>query len=165
MIYKYSELKGKIKVGDIVRAVPGKDNYCGELNDDGSNTAKITAVTNVNFFINDCDHSFKGSGYLEIVNEEKTLETLEVGDTVIYDSCWKKDILAVLHRNGEKTVYVMSEVYKDENDTRRKKIDATWTAYELELRDFSYPQPQEEMEEVTMEQVCEKFGKNVKIKK
>ena len=44
-IYSYAELKGRIKVGDEVRAVPGKENPCSELENDGSNIEKITRVT------------------------------------------------------------------------------------------------------------------------
>ena len=78
MIYEYSELKGIIKVGDTVRAVPGKVNECHELQDDGSNTQLITHVDDTYFMINGCRHKFKHANcYLEIVEPTDQLDGLQ----------------------------------------------------------------------------------------
>jgi len=44
MIYSYADYLKIAKVGDVVRAVKGKENACANLSDDGSNTGKITKV-------------------------------------------------------------------------------------------------------------------------
>jgi len=80
MTYSYKELKGKIKVGDTVRAVEGKRNPCLKLSDNGINTKKITEVDDDGFWIDGCYHFYSEGGYLEIVDEETTWDNVKVGD-------------------------------------------------------------------------------------
>lgn len=83
MIYSYADLKNVIKVGDTVRAVAGKKNPCSNLNNDGSDTAKITEVGENVFRINGCGHSFsEGGAFLDLIRQEITWETLRTGDEV-----------------------------------------------------------------------------------
>lgn len=67
-IYSYADLKGKIQVGDIVRAVPGKLNPCAELLNDGSNQKPITSVSNDGLRIDNCYHSFEDRFFLEMLS-------------------------------------------------------------------------------------------------
>lgn len=82
MIYSYADLKGKIAVGNTVKAVAGKKNPCKNLNNDGSNTAKITEVGENYFRINGCNHGYIDSCFLDIIPREITWETLNTGDEV-----------------------------------------------------------------------------------
>ena len=68
-IYEYQELKGVIKVGHRIRAVPGKNNPCNKIKNDGSDEASITEVNDTRFFINGCLHSFDSGHFLEIINK------------------------------------------------------------------------------------------------
>ncbi len=95
MILSYKELEGKIKVGDKVRAVPGKNNPCGELQDDGSNEATITDVTENGFYIDDWYYGFFGDWFLDLIPSEITWDTLKVGDKLLADR-HKFKVLAVL---------------------------------------------------------------------
>lgn len=71
MILKYSDLKGRTDlVGRKVRAVPGINNPCSELQDDGSNTAIITSITDWIVCIDYCVHTFADEEFLELLDEE-----------------------------------------------------------------------------------------------
>lgn len=101
MIYEYKDLKGIIKVGDRVRAVEGKTNDCGGLNDDGSNERKITEVTDESFYIghNCFGHSYDEEGsFLDLIRESKTLDDLQVGDEVASKYGNKEKVLARLEQ-------------------------------------------------------------------
>jgi len=216
-IYSYSKLKGVIKVGDVVRAVRGKRNLCNELQNDGSDTAKITTVSGDWFHINGCRHGYEPYYHLEIVETTKPeiIKTpmtrthikrsdLKVGMTVICgddehkgSGCWKidgnqvpqtitsidpvkfislngdkkgycncsdldhlylyvktletltagdfvkdsygdfKQVLAVLHRNGELTTYVLSDSNKDIAHDDLKRAGTTYTAFELAIHGYT----------------------------
>lgn len=132
MIYKYSELKGVIKVGDKVRAVPGKNNVCSELKDDGLNIREVTTVYHNGFRIDGCYHDYGpriDDAYLELIREPKTLENLEIGDVVDDDEGLKKTILAVL----APSLYVVSR------SNEPNIADFVWTAYEIKKKGFKPP--------------------------
>lgn len=76
-IYKLSELKEKLKVGDIVKNPKDKSSGCWELSE--TITGKITQITKDTFFINNCLHIFdRNDRFLEIVkSEEKSKEKEE----------------------------------------------------------------------------------------
>jgi len=219
-IYSYSELKGVIKVGDVVRAVKGKRNLCNELQNDGSDTAKITTVSGDWFDINGCRHRYDSSDSLEIVETTKPeiiktpmtrthikLADLKVGMTVICgddehkgSGCWRIDgnqvpqtitgidpvdfisvggkrgsctcsdlnhlylyvktletltvgdfvktgngdfrqVLAVLHRNGELTAYLLSNSNKDITHNDLKIARTFYTAFELAIQGYTIHNP------------------------
>jgi len=220
--YSYSELKGVIKVGDVVRAVSELNNSCGELQDDGRNTARITRVNKNCFAIEGCSHSYEPYDFLEIVETtkpeiietpmtrthikrsdlrvgmmvicgddehkgspcwridgnqvpqtitsfdgvagvkfispnggqkgfcncsdlnhlylaEKTLETLQVGDFVKDSNGDFKQVLAVLHSNGELTTYLLSFGDKDIAHDDLKGAGTTYTAFELVIQGYTIP--------------------------
>lgn len=117
MIYSYDQLKNKIKVGDEVRAVKDKTNPCGELNNDGSNFQKITGVSDDGFDINGCYHFFDDKHYyLEIIEQPKTFDNLEVGDilinkygdqTVVLGICGRVHFLSVKNNPEECDANIM----------------------------------------------------------
>ena len=72
-VYKYSQLKGVLKVGDTVRAVKGKRNPCYKLKNDGSNTRQITVTGDDCFSIDGCIHAYIKDWYLEIVNNKQKI--------------------------------------------------------------------------------------------
>ena len=153
-IYSYAEFQAVAKVGDVVRAVKGKSNYCSKIRDDGSTTAKITEVTQDGVYINDCNHSLKEDGYLEVVETVKTWETLQAGDLVI-DGLGRGKVLAVL---GD--VFLIS--CSNDFDRANKWL----TKQEVQRLGNTIVQDEvpEVVEQVTLDQVYEKFGKKVTIK-
>jgi len=222
-IYSYSELKGVIKVGDVVRAVSEMNNSCGELQNDGSDTARITKVSENFFYIEGCIHRYNSYDFLEIVETTKPeiIETpmtkthikradLKVGMTVICgddehvgSGCWRiddnqvpqtitstdpvefisvggemgscgcsdrdhlylaepvtktletltagdfvkniygdfKQVLAVLHRNGELTAYLLSTGNKDIAHDDLKRAGTNFTAFELAIQGYTIHNP------------------------
>lgn len=158
-IYSYKDLRGVVQVGWRVRAVPGKYNTCGELRDDGSNTAEITAeitkVTGTFFRINNCEHFYDEDNYLEHIEDEpaqpaknapKTLYNLEAGDVVKDKNGDTRKIIDVLPHS----LLISQNFYND-------YASGWYTPKELE--DFGYTvQPTTPTTELTREQIAEKFG-------
>lgn len=70
MIYSFPELRSILHVGDVVRTVAGKPSPCRLLNNDGSNTEKITEVNDRYFAISKCTHYFCEDNFLEIVERD-----------------------------------------------------------------------------------------------
>ncbi len=89
--------------------------------------------------------------------KNKTLETLEVGDRVYKEGGGWREVLAVLNRNGYKTVYSMS-AYNDD-----KQAYGENTAWELKDYDYTIKEQEPEPKEMTVAQVCEALGREVKI--
>ena len=147
MIYKYSELKGKIKVGDKVKAVEGKGNACDELNDGGIGI--ITEINESSFRISGCKHWYSGEFYLEIL--EKTLDDLVEGDEVVREDSIRKTVLFVL----KKGLYVLSDTYKEQPEVEHLKVDNIWSSHELQERGFTfYTPPKDDTIEVTIEEIA-----------
>jgi hypothetical protein len=110
MIYKYSELKNRIKVGDKVRAAKGKYNPCSHLKDDGLNIEEIMKVDDEGFSINGCRHDYGQDGYLDL-NPSPSWETLKKGDFIERDG-EKRKVLGVL----EDLVFVSRDDNFDKSD-------------------------------------------------
>jgi len=156
-IYSYAELKGKIKVGDKVRAVKGKTNPCSNmLLDDGSNTAKVTEVFDDGFYINDCCHAYAEGSFLELLTEEKTLDTVDVGDVVVGKDGDERTVMDT-SKNG--TVLFLSQrdcpLYFHLPMIRQELKDKGFTVKQ------STPVP--EPKETTLEEVSKTLGYPVKI--
>ena len=127
MVHEYSELKGLVKFGDRVRAVPGKNNVCIKLNDDGSNECRITDVNDTGFRIDGCVHGFSEGCYLDLI--EKTLDSLAEGDVVV-DNIGRRTVLGVCGR-----VYLMST--RDYQD----RFGVGYTAKELRSAGYRPVEP------------------------
>ena len=162
-IYSYAELKGKIKVGDRVRAVNGKPNACAELGDvmtlpNGSEkVCTITDVAEDRFWINNCGHGYLEDHVLELLTEEKTLDTVDVGDVVVDKRDFECTILDT-SKNG--SVLFLSH-----------PINATWVGIyrtRQELKDDGYTvkqsTPVHEPKEMTLEEISKALGYPVRIK-
>lgn len=158
MIYSYAELKGKIKVGDTVRAVAGKPNSCGKLNDGGSNTAEITKVTDDLFYINDCFHFYYESSFLEILVEPAdepserivTWENLQKGDEILDGNGKSRTILARIEDLVSLSCYGSDHHYN-------------WCSIQ-QLRDNGYKiKTDKPKRKVTLAEIAEKFGEEVEI--
>jgi len=67
----------------------------------------------------------------------KTLETLEVGDFVKNSYGNFRQVLAVLHRNGELTTYLLSRSDKDISHDDLKIAGTTYTAFELAIHGYT----------------------------
>lgn len=157
MVYSYAQLKGKIRVGDEVRAVPGKSNACTQLEEDGSNTQKITKVTDELFWINGCWHRYFTDGYLDLLTEHpRTLGDLREGDQV-KNKYGTGTVLFVLKPG----LYLLSEL--DSPDA----VGYFYTTKDLEDRGCTLVQPEPEVIEVTVSEISAKHyqGRPVKIVK
>lgn len=154
MIYAYKDLKGVIKVGDIVRAVPGKPNACDKLEDDGSNTAKILVVADHGFKINNCWHPFCNNSYLEIVTTP-LWEHLKVGDTIVHPDGEEAEVLEV---GASGKTFLRS-------DWIDKTIARQWyTLAEAKKHGWTLKGADETPLTVTHAEVEAKFGRKVIIK-
>lgn len=155
MIYSYDQLKGKIKVGDKVRAVPGKYNPCGQTRDDGSNTVKITRVGDDDFCIDGCAHQYSGGCWLEIVEHIPTWDTLTLGDKI-----------ESIHQ--QYTVLVVIDDLVGYTDKSNNVFWQTKTVLKGDPSPWKVVAPVVEKptpREVTMADVVAKFGEDVVIKK
>lgn len=156
-IYSYSELKNILKVGDIVRAVPGALNICGQFKNIGLDTQKITEVADEYFRINGCGHGWDETGFLEILpRHEITWDTLQVGDQLADEDGDIRTVLGVCGR----VIFpaLLNQPY------------SCWGAFtkeELINEGFSIvqPSPVETTVEMTVAEVSKALGKNVKIVK
>lgn len=163
MIYSYPELKGKIKVGDKVRAVKGKSSGCYKLNDD-SEEEEITQVDSDGFWIDGCHHSFNNEiNHLEIVEEEKerteiTLENLKKNDC-IKDP--QNNKYKIIERVGDLVFLSWPET----------EFETCWdTTFgginhidELKHDGYKIVPPNQEPRKVTLAQVKERFGEDVVV--
>ena len=155
MTYSYAELKGKIKVGDSVRAVKGKENGCNELNSDGSNVQKITYVDEDCFDINGCFHDYNRKAFLELLPSEITWETLKKGDKV-KDGEYERTVLARLEDICFLSSVIRSDMY-----------GLGETISDMQRMDYTIVQPpkEEEISEMTVKDVERLVGHKVKIVK
>jgi len=129
MEYSYAELKGKIKVGDRVRAINGKSNPCEKLISDGSNTQKITEVNDEYFRINGCLHRYHGHNHLEIV--PKTMEHAAYGDIIVTKGGDKRKVLG----RCDDVVFLSSSSDYGEADTciyHWQELEDNWSFEEEE---------------------------------
>lgn len=153
----------KYKVGDILKVKKGHENKCYHFN--GDITSKFIKIINTKYDcyyydilnkekhkIGYCTSCFIDSDLEPI--EEKTLYDLEDGDIIIHNDGYERMVLGV-----HSLIYHLSV----KNDFSRSVIDMT--PQELENEGYTIKgQEKKEVTEVTMEEVCKKFGKNVKIK-
>lgn len=164
-IYKYSELKGVLKVGDVVRAVKGKENCCIKLKSDGSNTVVITKIEDELFWINDCEHFFNDeSGYLEIVSSSpRTIKDADVGDVVMNRL---ENYRKILGKDTTGNILHLSRTWLEPPlDDEDKIFSNSVSRYELD-ENFTLVLPEEKPKRVvTQAEINEKFGEEVEIKK
>lgn len=157
MVYSYSELKGKIKIGDEVRAVKGKQNPCDELEQDGSNIGIITEVKDDFFCINGCCHYYCVDDFLDLLSTEKTYDNLQVGDEI---DCGDDVIRVVLETGSTRNAFLLSST---ENDYQ----SLFWySRKEMDIKGWKIKQPEppkEDVQELTVEEVSKLVGKTVKI--
>src|SRR3990167_4571899 len=146
MIYEYKELKGIIKVGDKVRAVPGKHNPCVELKDDGSNEEEITDVCKDGFSIAFCKHFHTEHEWLEIVNKESTWDNLQVGDVIEGE-----------YGDNAKVLAVIGDVFLRSGWNSMNTAYYWVTKKEAQRNGWKLQQPIQ-VKEVSLEEVAEKFG-------
>ena len=152
MIYEYSELKGIIKVGDKVRAVPGKANECALLENDGSNTQLITHVDGRYFYIDGCNHPYCDNSYLEIVEPPRSLENLKIGD------------ILVAHY-GEKTVLgVCGRVFFLSFTDEPKRHGDTFTLEDMIAKGWTL-KTEEPVTEYTLDEALTLLAEHTKTKK
>ena len=146
--YPYSQLKGIIKVGDIVSAVPGKKNRCDRLLDNGRNTQKITRVNDIWFYIDECFHSYNETGYLRIHTvSPKTVRDAQVGEVVVEkDDEFGRVVLERL----ENTVFLSEDGYFHRT--------SHWITLDGLIKYYTLKGAEPEPKELTLKDISKKFG-------
>lgn len=171
MIYSYSQLKGKIKVGDKVRAVEGKYNPCAELENDGSNEREITFVDHESFLIDGCYHSFVDNEedcFLEIIEtnqptmtnerEEITWDTLKEGDYVEETYGERRKVLGRVN-----SVIFLSRNSIHSPNHWETTYHSGYHIEELKHANYTIVQPDKQPRKVTLAEIAEKFGEEVEV--
>jgi len=89
------------------------------------------------------------------------IDDLQVGDLIINNEIIRKVLVKL-----EGVVLLSCYAYRDdiETDNDLKRASCWYTDFELKKDGWKKYTP-EEVKEVTMDEVCEKFGHEVKIKK
>lgn len=139
----YSQLKGRLKVGDRVRAVPGKYS-CFKSREDG---AVITEISEDSFRVNGCIHYFdRKDNWLEIIE-----------DRAIVRGGWECGTILVHKGTGIKKIVVamMAQVHCLVDFPSRLK--ASWHSDEDLIENFLLdlpepPKPEPKMVMLTPEQ-------------
>lgn len=113
--------------------------------------------------------SFYLSEGFKIMSVKKTNdpETWEAGDTIKSENNGYRKILMATG-TGDIRTFILSDHSRDlEDESLKITNSAPYTAFELKEQGCTLYIPEEEKppREVTMEEVCEKFGEDVKIKK
>jgi hypothetical protein len=145
MVYSYADLKNRIKVGDRVRAVAGKENWFTKTMND-SEWHKVTMVDGEGFSVDDCytkdvlwdslalESPTFYHDYFDLEPSVKTLATLREGDQVtngtVHDPGTTRTVLGVCGR-----VYLMSEPHDVE------MYACGFTAHDLADRGYRPVQP------------------------
>lgn len=148
-IYTYQQLKGRIKVGDTV------------INE--GEKKKVTAVTDRRFWLGEgaIPLYFDANASLELL-EEKTLDTVDVGDVVVSEL---GDEYRILDTSKNGTVLFCTIVYKEADPANPDCVDRTVSRRYLESIGFTVkqgPQPVI-MTREEAEKELSKDGKQVKI--
>lgn len=97
----------------------------------------------------------------KIMPVEKTLETLEVGDWVKWVERCYRYVLAVIHRNGDRTVYVLSSPCNqpDEKDKASKQSCGLFTAFDLKEQCYTITNSPSPLTEITAEDAINEIAK------
>lgn len=150
-IYSYAELKGKIKVGDRVKLLDmltDAARLCERL---------VSRVEDKGFHTDDNSyfHRWTRDGVVELLTEEKTLDTVDVGDVVVSGGFER----TILDKSPNGTVLFLSSA-----------ASGDWsgvmaTRQELKLFDYTVKQstPAPAPKEMTLEEVSKALGYPVKI--
>lgn len=154
----------KYKVGDRVKIIKS----IGTCNQAFNHIGKTSVITEVrDRFGEDCYSLEIDDGVFNWFNRElelaeKTLETLEVGDRVSQvGSCGDiLEVLAVIHRNSEKTVYAISDDI-DDDEENEKICEYVFTAFDLKKRGYVVQKTEcvENFLEITKEEVFKILAK------
>ena len=89
---------------------------------------------------------------------EKTLDTIYIGSIIKYGDTFQK----VLGRTGN--IVFLSDSYEHLKDCQKSdECYETYTIQELKNDDWKVYQEGKEIEELTLEKVCEELGREVKI--
>lgn len=153
-IYKYSELKDILRVGDEVRAVYGKRNDCNKLDKEGKKSAKITNIDDNGFKIDGCWHSFLSEAFLELFPRTPSWETLKVGDVIVSASGLEATVLEVgaSRKTFLRSMWGIPDVA---NGWLTLKEEGNWT--------LKSPIPEPPICEMTLAEVEQALGKKIKI--
>ena len=144
-IYSYAELKGKIKVGDRVR-----------LDKSGNPSNNIRWLSEEGFAADSLFFRWDDEGTAELLTEEKTLDTVDVGDVVV-DACGDEFTIVDTSKNG--IVLFLSRASEPPFFPHAPARDA--------LKNFGYTvkqsTPAPAPKEMTLEEVSKALGYPVKI--
>lgn len=152
MIYSYSELKGKIKVGDKVRTLDGHTDPYRKW----SKERTVTDVGGSYFTVDNHEiYSFLFDSCLDLLPREITWDTLKAGDEV-------KDSNKVVN----KVLGVVDQIVFLSSLSKKQVYGYTCTKYELEDDGYTIVQPHTEEPkkvDMTLTEIEEKLGHGVNI--
>lgn len=148
--YSYAELKGKIKVGDRVK-FEGHDAIVTKVGE-----AEFRLDVDRGLFVMACTRPWDAEGTIELLTEEKTLDTVDVGDVVVDKYGGERTIL---DKSLNGTILFLSQV---DDATRCTSYN---TRQELKGHGFTVKQsaPAPEPKEMTLEELSKALGYPVKI--
>lgn len=144
-IYSYAELKGKIKVGDRVR-----------LDKSGNPSNSVRWLSEEGFAADSLFFRWDDEGTAELLTEERTLDTVDVGDVVVDELGGER---TVLDKSPNGTILFLSHVCEPTHG------GGSFTRQELKDLGFTVKQstPTPEPKEMTLEEVSKALGYPVKI--
>lgn len=149
-IYTCAELKGRIKVGHKVKQVEGGYGSCYTL--ENGKTGTITKVNEAGFWIDDCAHAYSELFSLELLDEEKTLDMVDVGD-VVFNAMGKAYVILDTSKNG--TILFLARAESG-------MLDFTATRSYLEKACFTVKQPKP-VRKMTLAEVEKLVGERIEI--
>lgn len=91
------------------------------------------------------------------------LECLEEGEILVDKDGYFIRILGKFSGTGETELLAVSEVGEDSNSVNLKRMEEFTTVFELKEAGYKPYHPEAEVEEVTVEEVCKRLGKTIKI--
>lgn len=160
-----------IKIGEIYTIKPGYKTNCVNYNSEKhAKKIKVTQINsngklyydildNNNNKINASCGCFKPE---HLIPETKPLYNLAIGDEIELNN-YKRAVLSVLPSSPENPIYILSLPYNNDTDDEKKIISAPYTVYELGQKGYKVSNQQEEVQELTVEDVSKLVGKKVKI--
>lgn len=151
---KLINLKGKLKVGQVVREVrKGNETSCNELIN--GNKTNITGINENSVFFNGCIHGWSSDIELDIT---PSWDNLSMGDRIVHSDRYEIEILEV---------GTSGKTFLTSSFNNFKKTGSWYHIEEAQAIGWKLKDSVEPTQELTLEQISEKFNiplKDLRIK-